>query len=223
MEKGKRFVIATADFADDGEAAGFFKAMLGRYRPGGRVGEADAMHLRALIERHPDRTGKIGSGIAHFEVMRTEHGDPCFRLVRTDGTGTDFSCRHCIEGRANSPRHAVKKALRRAVRHDLNRLRDDVFAAGRSPRLPCAATGDLITRHEARMEYRAPGTFGSIVTAFLAERGLEHRALALVTRPGQVAPDLADEAMAEEFRAFHRRVAVLDVVRREGAGTRPQS
>lgn len=214
MDKGRRFVIATADFADDAEAAGFFKAMLGRYRPGTRVGEADAMHLRALIERHPDRAGKVGCGISHFEVMGTEHGVPCFRLVRTDGTGTDFSCRHCIDGRASSPRHAVKKALRRAVRYDLNRLRDDAFAAGKTPRLPCASTGALIARHEARMEHRAPFTFGSIVTAYLAERGLEHRALALVTRPGQVAPDLADEAMAEDFRAFHRRVAVLDVVRR---------
>ena len=74
--------------------------MLNRYRPKQRVSEEDASHLAALLKRHSEYETKVSTGIDHFEVMSAEYGTQCFRIVRTDGTGEDFSYRHCI----NSPR-----------------------------------------------------------------------------------------------------------------------
>jgi hypothetical protein len=54
------------------------------------------LDLSALLERHDEYTQKVGCGVDHFEVMATEHGTNCFRIVRKDGSGTDFSYRHCI-------------------------------------------------------------------------------------------------------------------------------
>ena len=71
--------------------------MLNRYRPKQRVSEEDASHLAALLTRHSEYQEKVGIGIDHFEVMSADFRTQCFRIVRTDGTGVDFSYRHCID------------------------------------------------------------------------------------------------------------------------------
>lgn len=72
--------------------------MLYSYRPKQRVSDNDAVHLAALLERHSEYEEKVGIGIDHFEVMHAEYGTRCFRIVRADGTGVDFSFHHCITG-----------------------------------------------------------------------------------------------------------------------------
>ncbi len=91
-------ILDTRSFANKKEATAFFRAMLNRYRPKQRVAAEDAADLAALLKRHANCNDKIGVGIDHFEVMRAEFGTQCFRLVRTDGTGEDFSYLHCIVG-----------------------------------------------------------------------------------------------------------------------------
>ena len=72
--------------------------MLNRYRPKQRVSEEDAADLAALLKRHSEYQEKLGTGIDHFEVMSAVFGTQCFRIVRTDGTGVDFSYQRCITG-----------------------------------------------------------------------------------------------------------------------------
>jgi len=182
MPPGERFVIETADFVDRDEAASFFRGMLARLPAGTRVGPADAMHLRALLGRHPDAAAKVGPGVAGFTVIRTEHAGRCFAAVRTDGSVVDFSVRHCIHGRAASPFQSLKRALRVAVRADVEVLRGRAGADDGAP-------------------------FGLIVKAYLESRGLDARSLALVSRPGFATPVVADEAVVADFRAFHRERA----------------
>ena len=73
--------------------------MLNKYRPKQRVLESDAADLAALLQRHSEYENKVGVGIDYFEVMSAEFGTQCFRVVRVDGTGEDFSYSHCIAGR----------------------------------------------------------------------------------------------------------------------------
>ncbi|MBV8456133.1 MAG: DCL family protein [Acetobacteraceae bacterium] len=91
MARGNPVKLGTIDFATQSLASVFFKQMLARYRPGDRVSDEDALHLAALLQRYHEYEEKIGCGVDHFSVMMTEHGTPCFRINRTDGTGTDFS------------------------------------------------------------------------------------------------------------------------------------
>ncbi|WP_424140918.1 DCL family protein [Roseomonas chloroacetimidivorans] len=99
MPRGKPVELETRTFANQKEATAFFKAMLNRYRPKQRISDADAADLAALLKRHSEYHAKVGIGVDHFEVMRAEYGTQCFRLVRVDGTGEDFSYPHCIAGR----------------------------------------------------------------------------------------------------------------------------
>ena len=92
-------MLGTRTFANQKEATIFFRDMLKRYRPRQRLSDVDATDLAELIKRHSEYGEKVGVGIDHFEVMSAEFGTQCFRLVRTDRTGEDFSYIHCITGR----------------------------------------------------------------------------------------------------------------------------
>lgn len=99
MPRGKPVVLERRSFANQKEATAFFRDMLNRYRPKQRVSDQDGADLAALLKRHSDYNEKVGVGIDHFEVMSAEFGTQCFRLVRMDGTGEDFSYPHCIAPR----------------------------------------------------------------------------------------------------------------------------
>ncbi|MEH3116370.1 MAG: DCL family protein [Methylorubrum populi] len=98
MPRGKPVVLDTRSFDNQKMATAFFKSMLNRYRPKQRVSDEDAADLAGLLKRHAEYEEKVGVGIDHFEVMSAEFGTQCFRLVRVDGTGEDFSYPHCIAG-----------------------------------------------------------------------------------------------------------------------------
>ena len=129
MARSKPVELATRSFEKQGDATAFFKAMLNRYRPGERVSDEDGLDVAALLERHIEYAAKVGCGVSRFQVMMTEHGTQCFRIIRTDGGGTDFSYPHCIAQRAPSRKQEVSQAFRRVVRFDLYRARDTFFAA----------------------------------------------------------------------------------------------
>lgn len=55
--------------------------------------------LRALVERHPDASEKIGSGVAGFKVQVNPEGKGntrCFYVIHPDGGSTQFSTKSCL-------------------------------------------------------------------------------------------------------------------------------
>lgn len=176
----------------------------------------DGLDVAALLERHTEYVAKVGCSVSHFQVMMTEHGTQCFRIIRTDGSGTDFSYPHCISQRPPSRKQEVAQAFRRVVRFDLYKARDDFFAThgGADGLVSCAVTGERISRDEAHMDHRPPMTFEVIVTTFLCGRGLSLNYVPLtIGKDDQVSPEIADGVMSEAFRAYHAMIAQLDIVR----------
>lgn len=214
--RAKPVELATRSFEKQGDATAFFKAMLNRYRPSERVSDEDSLDVSALLERHTEYGAKVGCGVSHFEVMMTEHGTPCFRIVRTDGSGTDFSYPHCITQRPPSRKLEVSQAFRRTVRFDLYKARDDFFAShgDTNGNVNCAVTGDRISRDDAHMDHRPPMTFEVIVTTFLCGRGLSLDSVPLTTgQDDQGSPEVTDHTLAKAFQSYHSSVARLDLVR----------
>lgn len=216
MARGKPVIIATRSFANQLEATAFFKTMLNSYRPGDNVAEIDALDLVALLERHDEYEQKVGSGVGHFTVVMTEHGTQCFRIERTDGSGTEFSYRHCITQRPPTRKQEVSSAFRWAVRLDLFKKRDEFFAEHKDAEglIICAETGERISREQAHMDHRAPMTFEVIVTTFLAAKGLAVEHVPLTSgQDNQVTAEITDSDLREEFRRYHAQVALLDLVK----------
>jgi hypothetical protein len=216
MRRGKPVELATRSFERQGDATVFFKELLNRYRPGDRVSDEDGFDVASLLERHTEYSAKVGCGVHHFEVVLTEHGTQCFRIVRTDGTGTDFSYPNCISQRAPSRKQEVSQAFRRAVRFDLYKARDVFFAthSDGDGLVACAVTDERIGRDQAHMDHRPPMTFEVIVTTFLAGRGLSLDDVPLtVGQDNQVSPEVTDDPLREAFRSYHASVARLDFVK----------
>ncbi|MHC4049209.1 DCL family protein [Bradyrhizobium sp. 25ACV] len=138
--RSKPVELATRSFEKQCDATAFFKAMLNRYRPGERVSDEDGLDVATLLERHTEYVAKVGCGVSHFQVMMTEHGTQCFRIIRTDGSGTDFSYPHCISQRPPSRKQEVAQAFRRAVRFDLYKARDSFFAVAGASRITSGVT-----------------------------------------------------------------------------------
>jgi hypothetical protein len=60
----------------------------------------------------------------------------------------------------------------------------------------------------------APLTFEVIVRTFLASQGLALDQVPITSgRDEQVSPEIADSALAERFRGYHAKVALLDLVK----------
>lgn len=218
MARGKPVELATRRFDNQSRAIEFFRGMLGRYKAGDRVSSDDAIDLSALLERHSEYPQKVGKGVNHFEVMATEQGTNCFRVVRIDGSGTDFSFRHCITQRPPSRKQEVSAAFRRVVRFDLYAARDKFFSENRGDdgKVLCGVTGERIARDESHMDHRPPMTFEVIVTTFLEARGMSLDQVSITSgQDEQVSPEITNEDLAETFRGYHSRVAKLDIVKRE--------
>jgi hypothetical protein len=233
MGRSKPVDLATRSFDKQGNATEFFKAMLNRYRPGERVNDEHGLDVAALLERHTEYTAKVGCGVSHFQVMMTEHGTQCFRIIRTDGSGTDFSYPHCIAQRAPSRKQEVSQAFPRVVRFDLYRARDTFFAAhfGTDGHVSCAVTGERVACDAGHTDHRPPMTFEVIVTTFLAGRGMALAEVPLtVGQDDQVSPEVTNEARslgtisgaprwrASRLRASWRRVSPLPANRNAEAG-----
>jgi hypothetical protein len=207
--------IATRDFKSQSDAMAFFKAMLNRYKPGDRVAGVDAFDLAALLDRHAEYAEKVGVGIDHFELMMTDQGTQCFRIVRNDGSGIDFSYIHCVRGRSPSRKDEISRAFRQAIRFDLYGARDKFFSEHRDSQglIPCAVSKARIPPEQGHMDHRPPLTFEVIVITFLEGRGLTYESVPITTgADNQVAPTLTDESLSNAFRQYHARIARLDFV-----------
>jgi hypothetical protein len=103
MGRARKIVLKTRTFEKHGDGTLFFQEMLGRYEIGERVSNEDAEDLEALLERHDDRDGKVGSGINGFEVNLPpdekghQFSERCFWIIRVDGSKIDFSYPHCLK------------------------------------------------------------------------------------------------------------------------------
>lgn len=92
--------IGSREFRTKTEANEHYSSMLRRYSWKEDVTGEDLKDLLYLIDEHPSHKEKIGPGILRIYKDRTEHGQGCFWIERTDGTKDDFSFKKCIDAAA---------------------------------------------------------------------------------------------------------------------------
>lgn len=98
----RQIALSTRTFEKAGDAKQFFSNMLNGYTVGQTVSDYDAIDLTALLDRHEEKSEKIGEGIDYFEINLPPPEYPpytqkCFWIVRVDGSKIDFSTRHCLK------------------------------------------------------------------------------------------------------------------------------
>jgi hypothetical protein len=218
LSDGRRFPTQTA-------AVEHFRSILHAY-PDGAVIVDPAHHadLAALLERYDntattDQNSKIGSGIERFE-RRVNTGvgysTPGFWVVRKDGSDTDFSFYTAIRGQPKPRSQEFADACRAAVAADLLEAKKMHFKlhADEDGCVICELTDQAITIDEAHLDHAYP-TFGQMVVMFRAAQGWHEQVPDGVLTPPQdrqTTTLFVDPAVAEKFREFHHRGALLRVV-----------
>jgi hypothetical protein len=198
------------------EAEEYFSALLARQTIGQLIEGSDYDDLMWLLQQHPAAGEKIGAGVGGFTTWVTSYGGRGFRIIRVDGTATDFSYLKCIRG-SGSHKSLVEKALRAAVKQDIIDFRDAYFRthdlAGHAP---CEFSGKPITKADAHVDHEAPFYFSALVDSFLAARGLYPEDVEITpSRDNEEGRRLTDPVLQEAFREHHRRLAAPRIVHRD--------
>jgi hypothetical protein len=203
-----QYALGHRSFPTKGAAGNYLRAMLAT----GEIPDGEFSVLVALLEKHPEASDKIGSGVARFEVRGAVFGSRCFYVIRTDGTETDFSYRSCLNGKRATPWREYLEACRTAVEDDMRQAKARHFARyGDAVR--CEETGNQVTSEEADVDHAPPITFEVIARFYARELGLKiDRNLVTAPADGQFQVRFRSAEIAEGFRAFHRRHAHLRIL-----------
>jgi len=169
----------------------------------------DHQFLNDLVMRHPDAVQKVGVGILRYEIRSnpTFPSQRCLYLIRTDGTGTDFSFLKCIT--APTPRHLVLDAMRKEIAPQVVAVARAAFA-GPAP-ATCALTGQVLdSLAHAHVDHHDP-TFLRLATDFVDLAG-GWDALPVHRGDGLIGVRLANQDHCTAWSEYHARTARLRVV-----------
>jgi hypothetical protein len=195
------------------EEKAYFRQMLNRYEPGQRVNPNDYRDLLELLQKHSECKQKTGCGIVDFSVMIAPQGSKCFQIIRSDSSKTDFSYLHCIRGRAKDIKQQVHAAFRQVIHKDIQNFKNKAFD-NYYLTATCAVTGELLSRNEAHVDHAVPVTFEYIVNNFIDDFNLEYKDIEIAAdEDNQTFTHIVDKALAEKFREYHNKIAVLRIVK----------
>ncbi|MDB6019693.1 MAG: hypothetical protein JWR19_4182 [Pedosphaera sp.] len=212
MGRSKPIALGHLSFPKQGDALNHFKDLLARTPSGTQLKGNDYRDVEALLSGHPRAQEKIGVGIAKLVVENAEFDDKCFHVIRSDGSGDNFSYKKCIAGDP-PPFTTFSVACRRAVAKELEDFKNKYFADHQNSagKVKCPETGEWIDHSEAHVDHKSPMSFSVIVKFFLSSENVDPAKVSYV-REGLYGTELADDAVAEKFRKWHRKNAVLRVI-----------
>ena len=175
---------------------------------GGPPGNLDGYHyhfVRDLLDRHPQAVSKIGPGVHAIRIaVNLPYRTKGFWVEREDGTVTDFSYLECLKPESQATK--FRKACRTAVV-------EQVRQAGANIPPRCPITDEPLGPGNAHVDHAPPWTFEALVRAYVNLRGIDVEAVDLnADVDGDVIQRFADQAIADDFAAFHAEYATLRVV-----------
>lgn len=212
MARSKPIILGHLSFPRQGDALAYFKELLARTQTGTQLTGSDYRDVEALLSGHPRAQDKIGTGIAQLVLDDAELVGKCFHVIRTDGSRDNFSYKKCISGDP-APFTTFSVACRRAVAKELEDFKIRYFEEHQNDKgkVRCPETGEWIEFGEAHVDHRSPMSFSVIVKFFVSSENID---LEKVTyrRDGLYGNEFADDEIAEKFRVWHRRNALLRVI-----------
>lgn len=159
----------------------------------------------ALLFQHPNVQEKVGLGIKSIVIRTNSYGNaPGFYIKRVDGSEIDFSYKHCFTPRTH--KSDVRKAMRTEIIKQIHHFRDANFHGC------CEVTGEKLTREEVHIDHESP-LFFELVDRFLNCEQVSIKDVS-IDSIGETAY-LSDSQLADRWRAFHKKYAVLRCVSKQ--------
>ncbi len=195
-------------FSSKSTAEEFYRQILNKGSIGRDLDDGEFRVLMDLLALHPRVTEKIGVGVTRFSIGTSEYGTRAFLLHREDGSHEDFSYLKCIGG-DHKPFSEFSRACRRSVEGRIHEWKASQMD-GKTVR--CAVSGEVVTFREAHVDHKPPQTFSVIVKAFTIAGDIDLLAVRY-RRSSIFGVELEDTGVADAFDRFHKKMAVLRIVR----------
>lgn len=212
MGRSKPITLGHLSFSKQGDAMAHFKEILNRLPIGTVLTGNDYGDVAALLSGHPRAQEKIGPGIERLTVDENDADGRCFHIIRTDGSKDNFSYKKCVVGDP-SPFTSFSLACRRAVEDDLYQFKVTYFDENQNAdqKVKCPETKKWIAFEEAHVDHRSPQSFSVIVKFFIDMKGVDVGGVQY-ERVGLYGNEFSEASLAEAFRAWHKKTAVLRVI-----------
>src|SRR5438552_722209 len=145
MGKRQQFEIGGETFKTKKDLLERIRRVLYDYEEGQTLNTPDFTFMLDVLRLHPNVAQKIGCGAASMHVKEnpvypSKHG---FWLVRTDGTGTDFSFMECLSPSSNKKK--TLSAFRSAIEPYTFQFKQKFFDNASDGTAVCEYTDELIT------------------------------------------------------------------------------
>jgi hypothetical protein len=173
---------------------------------------ADFRLILGVLARHPHADEKLKGGIVAVTVaMNTSDTGISargFQVVHVDGTYTTFSYIRALG--ADMCGKGIDEACRYAVFESIVEYKRKAFE--KAEMVPCAETGALTAFADCDVHHGEPWPFKKIVGAFIEQNG-EPSVRKRVN--GDFGAEFVYPKDVTNFRKFHDRLAVLEIVSRD--------
>jgi Protein of unknown function (DUF3223) len=209
--------VGKHDFSSKKAAEDYYRTILYRNEISSPLTGDDLADVAALLACHPSSLEKIRNGVAFLYVDNDGFGGRCFHLCRLDGSTDNFSFKLCLSGEPPAFRR-FSNACRFVVKPDIAEFREKTFndpAQSVDGFVKCAKTGAWVSSAGAHIDHAEPLLFSRIVSSFISSRNINLDEFDAYLHEGLYGAVFADAALIEDFRNYHRDVAVLQVVSRE--------
>jgi len=192
----------------------FFKQMLNSYDFGDVVTPSDKKYLIDLYLENGTRMDKISIPIDFIRVDKVQYGTKCFCFYKVDGSIDTFSYTLCING-DRKPKRKFIEAARNSIDKDLRSVKQQYFDKNSSKgRVKCQETGVSSVWEELVVDHRQPNTFSIIVDRFIEVNNIDLNILQY-EKDAENKIVFTQQELANNFRAYHKKLANLRLVRKE--------
>jgi len=165
------------------------------------LSDGDKEFLKTVLRMHPRAADKIGCGIKDFYI-----GNGCFWVTRLDNSTTDFSYTKCINGK-DHPMQDFANACRKAVSDHIFWKKMELFEKENvDGTITCPISGEVVAFPLIHLDHHVP-KFREIVKAFIKENNIEVTPFLFLRDDGEFGVKFSHKKMAEDFLAFHNKVA----------------
>jgi len=156
-----------------------------------------------LLHQHPRKEEKIGCGLKDICVAghsKNKH----LQIIRIDGSRIDYSYRKCLYGEPKNL-DIFRAACRSAVMADIRQFKDRALQGNPI----CLHRETILTEENSVVDHVKPKTFNVIVGNFISAHGY---VVDEVKIGGDLSRVFLDKELSRQFREFHNKHAVLELV-----------
>ena len=199
-------ILNNVNYETKTEVHKLIKNILHKYQIDDVVNAEDKTILSDLLGYHQNFPQKRGCGIADFLIYINSYNRRGFKLIRLDGSSTDFSYMKCITHQSLASK--VKECCREAVSLDIRNFKTNQFSDKKE--MICPYSKEVVTQGNCHVHHQFP-SFLEIFDEWYNSKTITESDISKSVDNSE-ARKFVNEDLKKDFREFHYRIANLQIV-----------